>query len=172
MSKTIRGSLTVLDIKSIANKKGVELPFFTARVQAGFPSPGDDYVESNLDLNQLLIKNPSATFFVKVEGESMSDAGIRTGDTLIVDRALEAKDKNVVIASINGELTVKRVWIANGKVFLKPENNDFTQKQIDSIKTLMNNYKKNFIKIFSSSSKKNEGILDIQKEIFNLSKKI
>ena len=130
MSKTSRGSLTVLDIKSIANKKGVELPFFTARVKAGFPSPGDDYVESNLDLNQLLIKNPSATFFVKVEGESMSDAGIRTGDTLIVDRALEAKDKNVVIASINGELTVKRVWIANGKVFLKPENNDFSPIEI------------------------------------------
>ena len=130
MFKTNRGSLTVLDIKSIANKKGVELPFFTARVQAGFPSPGDDYVESNLDLNQLLIKNPSATFFVKVEGESMSDAGITTGDTLIVDRALEAKDKNIVIASINGELTVKRVWIANGKVFLKPENNDFSPIEI------------------------------------------
>ena len=108
----------------------MELPFFTARVQAGFPSPGDDYVESNLDLNQLLIKNPSATFFVKVEGESMSDAGITTGDTLIVDRALEAKDKNIVIASINGELTVKRVWIANGKVFLKPENDDFSPIEI------------------------------------------
>ena len=56
----------------------------------------------------------------------MSDAGIKTGDTLIVDRAVEAKDKNIVIAAINGELTVKRIWIAKGKVFLKPENDNFS----------------------------------------------
>ena len=125
-----KDSINILDIKPIANKKGVGLPLFTARVQAGFPSPGDDYVENNLDLNQLLIKNPSATFFVKVEGESMSDAGIKTGDTLIVDRAVEAKDKNIVIAAINGELTVKRIWIAKGKVFLKPENDNFSPIEI------------------------------------------
>jgi len=123
-------NIVVSDIKSIGSKKGVQLPFFTARVQAGFPSPGDDYIEKNLDLNELLIKNPSATFFVKVEGDSMSDIRIQTGDTLIVDRALEAKDKNIVIATINGELTVKRVWIANNKVFLKPENDKFSPIEI------------------------------------------
>ena len=110
--------------------QGLNFHFFTVRVQAGFPSPGDDYIERNLDLNELLIKNPSATFFVKVEGDSMKDAGISSGDTLIVDRAIEAKDKSVVIASINGELTVKRVWIANKKVFLKPENDDFSPIEI------------------------------------------
>ena len=123
-------NIVVSDIKPISSKKGVQLPFFTARVQAGFPSPGDDYIEKNLDLNELLIKNPSATFFVKVEGDSMSDIRIQTGDTLIVDRALEAKDKNIVIATINGELTVKRVWIANNKVFLKPENDKFSPIEI------------------------------------------
>jgi|TARA_B100000900_G_C20542392_1_gene701056 DNA polymerase V len=126
-----RKSVEIKDIKAIENTdSGAKFPFFTVRVQAGFPSPGDDYIERNLDLNELLIKNPSATFFVKVEGDSMKDAGISSGDTLIVDRAIEAKDKSIVIASINGELTVKRVWIANKKVFLKPENDDFSPIEI------------------------------------------
>ena len=126
-----RKSVEIKDIKAIENNdSGAKFPFFTVRVQAGFPSPGDDYIERNLDLNELLIKNPSATFFVKVEGDSMKDAGISSGDTLIVDRAVEAKDKSIVIASINGELTVKRVWIANKKVFLKPENDDFSPIEI------------------------------------------
>lgn len=126
-----RKSVEIKDIKAIENNdSGTKFPFFTVRVQAGFPSPGDDYIERNLDLNELLIKNPSATFFVKVEGDSMKDAGISSGDTLIVDRAIEAKDKSIVIASINGELTVKRVWIANKKVFLKPENDDFSPIEI------------------------------------------
>jgi DNA polymerase V len=126
-----RKSVEIKDIKAIENTDSeAKFPFFTVRVQAGFPSPGDDYIERNLDLNELLIKNPSATFFVKVEGDSMKDAGISSGDTLIVDRAVEAKDKSIVIASINGELTVKRVWIANKKVFLKPENDDFSPIEI------------------------------------------
>ena len=126
-----RKSVEIKDIKAIENTDSeAKFPFFTVRVQAGFPSPGDDYIERNLDLNELLIKNPSATFFVKVDGDSMKDAGISSGDTLIVDRAIEAKDKSIVIASINGELTVKRVWIANKKVFLKPENDDFSPIEI------------------------------------------
>ena len=107
----------ISDIKSYTSSKE-KYPMFVARVQAGFPSPGDDYIEKNLDLNELLIRNPSATFFVKVEGDSMVNAGINSGDTLVVDKALEAKDKSVVIAHINGELTVKRIWLAKGKVFL------------------------------------------------------
>ena len=103
---------------------------FVARVQAGFTSPGDDYIEKNLDLNELLIRNPSATFFVKVEGDSMVNAGINSGDTLVVDKALEAKDKSVVIAHINGELTVKRIWLAKGKVFLNPENEEFSPIEV------------------------------------------
>ena len=84
----------------------------------------------NLDLNELLIRNPSATFFVKVEGDSMVNAGINSGDTLVVDKALEAKDKSVVIAHINGELTVKRIWLAKGKVFLNPENEEFSPIEV------------------------------------------
>jgi DNA polymerase V len=86
----------------------IELPLFLESVSAGFPSPADDYLENKLDLNQHLIKNPPATFFVRVTGDSMVDAGIYSGDILVVDRSLNPKDGNIVIAVINGELTVKR----------------------------------------------------------------
>ena len=119
----------ISDIKSYTSSKE-RYPMFVARVKAGFPSPGDDYIEKNLDLNELLIRNPSATFFVKVEGDSMVNAGINSGDTLVVDKALEAKDKSVVIAHINGELTVKRIWLAKGKVFLNPENEEFSPIEV------------------------------------------
>jgi len=119
----------ITDISSYTSSKE-KYPMFVARVQAGFPSPGDDYIEKNLDLNELLITNPSATFFVKVEGDSMINAGINSGDTLVVDKAVEAKDKSVVIAHINGELTVKRIWLAKGKVFLNPENEDFSPIEV------------------------------------------
>ena len=86
-------------------------PVFTARISAGFPFPAADYEEGKLDLNQHLIKNPPATFFVRVTGDSMVGAGIHHGDLLIVDRSLEPKDRSVVIAVVNGELTVKRIRI-------------------------------------------------------------
>ena len=131
MSSVSKPALVVSEIKPIKKPHGAKkLPLFIARVQAGFPSPGDDYIEKELDLNELLIKNPSATFFVKVEGESMLDAGIKSVDTLIVDRATQVKDKNIVIASINGELTVKRISIGSGKIFLVPENDSFKKIRI------------------------------------------
>ena len=97
-------------------------PLFLMPVSAGFPSPADDYLEGKLDLNQHLIKHPEATFFVRVTGDSMIDAGIHSGDLLIVDRALEPSHKSVVVAVINGELTVKRLYTRNGKVCLVPDN--------------------------------------------------
>lgn len=100
-------------------------PLFMSRVQAGFPSPAEDYVEGRLDLNKHLVKHPAATFFVRVAGESMINAGIHPNDILVVDRSLEATDKRVVIAVINGELTVKRLRIQNGAVCLMAENPDY-----------------------------------------------
>ena len=105
---------------------GIRRPLFLVRIAAGFPSPADDYIEKHLDLNEHLIKHPSATFFLKVEGESMINAGIHNGDILIVDRSLEASDKKIIVAVVNGELTVKRVRKKKGKLFLVPENDDFT----------------------------------------------
>ena len=100
-------------------------PLFLSKVPAGFPSPADDYIEGSLDLNQHLIKHKAATFFVRVTGDSMIGAGIHDGDLLIVDRALEAHDKSVVVAVVNGEFTVKRIKKENGRVWLMPENEKF-----------------------------------------------
>lgn len=103
----------------------IELPLVLEPVPAGFPSPADDYIEGRLDLNQYLIKHPAATFFVRVTGDSMIGAGIHSGDLLVVDRALSPADGNVVIAAVNGELTVKRLHRKNGEIFLAPENSAY-----------------------------------------------
>jgi DNA polymerase V len=106
-------------------------PIFTARVPAGFPSPAADYEEGKLDLNKHLIRNPAATFFVRVTGDSMVKAGIHDGDMLVVDRSIEPRDKNVVIAAINGELTVKRIRIRKNKLTLEAENENYRSQEID-----------------------------------------
>lgn len=101
------------------------LPFYGCAVPAGFPSPADDHLDGNLDLNDFLIHHPSATFFVRASGESMTGAGIHDGDVLIVDRSLEATNGRIVIAAIDGELTVKRLRKQVDKVYLEPENPDY-----------------------------------------------
>jgi DNA polymerase V len=113
------------DVLTFVTSKGYKLPFYACHVQAGFPSPADDYIEKKLDLNQHLIKHPSATFFVKASGESMINAGIHPGDILVVDRSLEAKHGKIVIAAIDGELTVKRLQRSEKGTFLFPENDAF-----------------------------------------------
>lgn len=105
--------------------KVYSLPLYSSTVRAGFPSPADDHIESWLDLNEYLIKNPAATFFVRASGDSMLGAGIRSGDLLIVDRSLEASQGKIVIAALDGELTVKRISFAGGRVQLLPENNKY-----------------------------------------------
>lgn len=100
-------------------------PVFLERVSAGFPSPADDYLDGKLDLNQYLVKHPAATFFVRVTGDSMMKAGIHSGDLLIVDRSEEPVDGKVVIAVLDGDLTVKRLQCRDGKVRLLAENDDY-----------------------------------------------
>ena len=98
------------------------LPLFNGKVAAGFPSPADDYVEKSLDLNELLVKKPAATFFVRAQGESMLGAGIHPNDILVVDRSLEPVPGKIVICALNGELTVKRLEHHNGQWQLKAES--------------------------------------------------
>ena len=117
--------LTVVGVFRPETGERQEMPFFTARISAGFPSPADDYMDRKLDLNEYLIKHPAATFFVRVEGESMIGAGIHSGDILIVDRALEPADHKIVIAVLNGELTVKRIKKTKGKLCLIPDNSAY-----------------------------------------------
>jgi DNA polymerase V len=97
-------------------------PLFASRVPAGFPSPAEDFVEGSLDLNKHLIDHPAATFFLRVSGDSMIGVGIHADDLLIVDRSLKAKNDDIVIAILHGELTVKRLVQENGKWFLRAEN--------------------------------------------------
>jgi len=98
------------------------LPILLATVQAGFPSSAEEGLDKTLDLNELLITHPAATFFVRVSGDSMQNAGIASGDVLIVDRSLEASDNAIVIAVINTEFTVKRLLRREGRIYLSPEN--------------------------------------------------
>ncbi len=90
-----------------------KLQMFSSRPSAGFPAPGDDQVENILDINDLVVKNPASTFFVRVAGDSMTGAGIFDGDVLVVDRSKDAKDGLIVVAAVNGELVVKRLLITH-----------------------------------------------------------
>lgn len=102
-----------------------EVPFFATPISAGFPSPADDYVDVSLDLNKHLIKHPSATFYARVKGDSMINAGICDGDLLIVDRALDIYDNCIAVCIIDGEFTVKRLKKKTNKVLLIPENKEY-----------------------------------------------
>ena len=101
-----------------------------ANISAGFPSPAQDYIEGSLDLNEFLIHHPAATFFVRVDGVSMINAGIHPDDILIVDRALEPSNNKIIIAVVDGELTVKRLKIENNIWSLLPENPQFPSIEI------------------------------------------
>ena len=105
-------------------------PLYFAGVPAGFPSPADDYVDRDLDLNEHLIAHPAATYFVRASGNSMSGAGIHDGDLLIVDRAVEPKDGSIVIAVICGDLTVKRLHFCDGRLLLEPDNNAYSPIEV------------------------------------------
>ena len=106
-----------------------ELLIFLGRLPAGFPSPADDYAEGKLDLNKHLIKHPAATFFVRVSGDSMIEAGIHSGDLLVVDRSLEAVDGNVIVAALDGELVCKRLE-RRASVRLLPANRKYLPIEI------------------------------------------
>ena len=113
-----------MDTSSSTTKK-FRIPLLNDSVSAGFPSPADDYTEENIDLNEHLISNPFSTFFLRVKGESMINAGIRDKDLIIVDKSLIAKPGDIVIAMIDGEFTIKRLSIKNDELYLKAENHNY-----------------------------------------------
>ena len=98
------------------------IPLALGRVEAGFPSPADDYMERPLDLNEHVIKHPAATYFVRASGDSMTGAGIFDGDLLIVDRSLEPVHGRIAIVEMDGQLTVKRLSKSKGRFLLQSEN--------------------------------------------------
>lgn len=130
-TKAIR--LPVSEVEHIlryVQNKCYRLPLYQNRISAGFPSPAEDHIEDTLDLNDFLVKHPVATFFLRVSGNSMIGAGIHHNDILIVDRSLEPVDGKVVIASVHGELTVKRLRIEGKKIRLVAENENYRPIEI------------------------------------------
>ncbi|CAM4001929.1 LexA family transcriptional regulator [Flavobacterium sinopsychrotolerans] len=94
-------------------------------VSAGFPSPAADFMENNIDLNKELSENPLATFYIKVKGNSMINAGINDKDVLVVDRSIEPRNNAIAICFIDGEFTVKRIQVAQDCLYLMPENPNY-----------------------------------------------
>ena len=125
MKKKVSSSALKLEIHSVDIASTLNPPLFASGVSAGFPSPADDYVEKKLDLNRHLIKHPSATFFVRVKGTSMKDAGINDGDILIVDKSLESLNNAIAVCIIDSEFTVKRLRKVKDALYLIPENPEY-----------------------------------------------
>lgn len=103
----------------------LRIPYINEGVSAGFPSPAADFMETNIDLNKELSENPLATFYIKVKGNSMIDAGINDKDVLVVDRSLEPKNNKIAICCIDGEFTVKRIQVEKDCMYLLPENPNY-----------------------------------------------
>ena len=110
----------------------MKVKLYLNSVCAGFPSPANDYLEGEIDLNRYLINNPLATFIVKSQGNCMLQAGIHSGDLLIVDRSIKSKNNSIVIASIDGDLTVKRVKTSGEKFFLTSDNSSYRNVKINN----------------------------------------
>jgi len=119
-----------LDLFSIIKNTQINTPVFLDKVSAGFPSPATDYMENKLDLNEYLIKHPAATFIVRTSGSSMTSASIYSDDLLIVDRSIVPKNNNIVIASIFGDLTVKKLKKKEKSLFLVSANDDYPSIEV------------------------------------------
>lgn len=118
-------STTTLEFYAPDYSTNLELPFFDTGISAGFPSPADDFIELSIDLNQYLVKHRDTTFFAKVKGHSMKNAGINDGDLLVIDKSLQPQDNKIAICQIDGSFTVKRIKIEKDVVWLIAENEDY-----------------------------------------------
>lgn len=120
--KLVMKSPEIEQIDPAGVDKALALPLAGGKIAAGFPSAAEDFMEGKLDLNDILVKRPTATFYIKVAGESMRDAGIFPGDILVVDRGESPQHGHVVVAVVNGELTVKRLYRKGKTIRLDAEN--------------------------------------------------
>ena len=115
----------VLDFYMADLTTSLELPISGTGISAGFPSPAEDFEEVSLDLNKALVKHPAATFYARVKGTSMTDAGILDGDLLVIDKAVIPKDGDIAVCFLNGEFTVKRISKREEGLYLMPANEEF-----------------------------------------------
>lgn len=116
--------VSVIKLYSVSIGEDCELPL-AAMIKAGFPSPADDFLDQSIDLNKLLVRNPSSTFYARVSGNSMKDANIEDGDLLVIDKSVEPKDGKIAVCYIDGEFTVKRIKTEADCCFLVPANSDY-----------------------------------------------
>jgi len=133
VAKLHRPELSQVEIVGQAvseDPKVISLPLYLDRVSAGFPSPADDYIEAELDLNRYLIRNPPDTFMVRVTNDALAGAGILDGDVLIVDRSIGPRHGMIVVAVVNGEMCVRRLNRKSGNWVLDTENRDFQPLRI------------------------------------------
>ncbi|MBF0387412.1 MAG: translesion error-prone DNA polymerase V autoproteolytic subunit [Candidatus Omnitrophica bacterium] len=121
-----------MKIATVSVLKPAGIPFYATAVSAGFPSPADDFIESNLDWNEYLVRHPAATFCVRAKGDSMINAGIFSGSIMIVDRALYPRQDSIVVAVLDGEFTVKHIRREQGRVVLYPDNPAYQPVEIAS----------------------------------------
>jgi DNA polymerase V len=121
---------TVEMIGSLDGKSDLQLPILLQSIDAGFPSPADDHIEKSLNINDHLITHPQATFLMRVRGDSMEGAGIHEGDIVIIDCTIEPVHGKIVVAEIDGDLTLKRLYRINGTIKLLPENPKFKEIEI------------------------------------------
>lgn len=122
---TKKTNFSIIDFIQPSIQKPIPITLFSHKVPAGFPSPADDHAESRLDLNEYLINQAESTFFVRIKGDSMVDAGILDNDIVIVDRSKSAAINDIVLASIDGEFTVKVLTKNNKGPYLMPANKEF-----------------------------------------------
>ncbi len=106
-------------------------------ISAGFPSPADDFKEIRISLDKELVKNQESTFYARVYGESMKNAGLSDGDLIVIDRSLEAENNKIAVCYLNGEFTVKRIVLRNNELYLKPENKNYKQIKIEKENNLI-----------------------------------
>ena len=114
-----------LEIFSASTELCIERPLIEGGISAGFPSPAQDFIDLSIDLNKELVRNPSATFYGRVKGDSMKDAGIADGDLLVIDKSLHPKDGKIAVCFIDGEFTVKRIRKDKDCIWLMPANENF-----------------------------------------------
>lgn len=111
-----------IEIFSVNNTTALPIPYIEDGVQAGFPSPAQEYISESIDLNKELIEHPAATFYGRVSGDSMIEEGIEEGDVLIIDRSLEPQNKDLTVCYVDDGFTLKRIIIDSDKIWLKPAN--------------------------------------------------
>ncbi len=121
-----------IEFYSAETTSKLDLPFVENGISAGFPSPADDFLDLSIDLNKELIHNPSATFYGRVKGDSMVDAGLSDGDLLIIDKSLEPTDSKIAVCFIDGEFTVKRIKIERDIIWLIAENKNYKPIKVTS----------------------------------------